>query len=92
MTNLLWAVLQEMLGLQKRAAGGEGGDDANSMPESPPGEWATVGKKQRNFTQRGDEELSVRLKLPLLWCFRDWCVPRTHPLRFNDPERGETAV
>lgn len=55
--------VQELLGLQRRASGGEEGEGGGgaAVADGPPGEWATVGKKQRNFTQRGDEELSVRL-------------------------------
>lgn len=54
--------VQELLGLQRRASRGEEGEGGGgaAVADGPPGEWATVGKKQRNFTQRGDEELSVR--------------------------------
>jgi len=52
--------MQELLGLQKQAAGADVDNGAGDALGGVAGEWATVGKKQRNFIQRGDEELSVR--------------------------------
>lgn len=61
--------MQELVALQQRAAAADGADGAATGPAadgvvvsgSPPGggAWATVGKKNKAATMRGEEDVQV---------------------------------